>query len=99
MARATTVDIRRKKTEGVRIAMITAYDATFARLVDGAGADMVLVGDSLGMVVQRHADTLPVTLDEMIYHTRCVARSVSTAHLTTDLPFLSYQVSPEQALL
>ncbi len=99
VARATTVDIRRKKAEGVRIAMITAYDFTFARLLDGAGADMILVGDSLGMVVQGQPDTLPVTLDEMIYHTRCVSRGLVSAHLTTDLPFLSYQVSPEQALL
>ncbi|MCB9665167.1 MAG: 3-methyl-2-oxobutanoate hydroxymethyltransferase [Alphaproteobacteria bacterium] len=78
--------------------MITAYDATMARLVDRAGVDMVLVGDSLGMVVQGHDDTLPVTLDEMVYHTRCVSRGLERAHLTADLPFLSYQISPEQAL-
>jgi 3-methyl-2-oxobutanoate hydroxymethyltransferase len=69
-----------------------------ARLVDQAGVDMVLVGDSLGMVVQGHADTLPVTLDDMVYHGRCVARGLEQAHLTVDLPFMSYQLSAQQAL-
>jgi 3-methyl-2-oxobutanoate hydroxymethyltransferase len=78
--------------------MVTAYDYTMARLVDAAGVDMVLVGDSLGMVIQGHADTLPVTLDEMIYHTRCVSRGLKSAHLVADLPFMSYQVDPTQAL-
>ncbi len=86
------------KTAGEKIAMVTAYDYAMARLMDGAGADMVLVGDSLGMVVQGQADTLRVTVEEMAYHGRCVARGLTRAHLTLDMPFMSYQVSPAQAL-
>jgi 3-methyl-2-oxobutanoate hydroxymethyltransferase len=78
--------------------MVTAYDYTMARLVDEAGVDMVLVGDSLGMIVQGASNTIPVTMEEMIYHTRAVARGLARAHLTSDLPFLSYQVSPAQAV-
>jgi 3-methyl-2-oxobutanoate hydroxymethyltransferase len=81
-----------------RIAMVTAYDYTMARLVDESDADMVLVGDSLGMIVQGAANTLSVTLDEMVYHTRAVARGLRKAHLVSDMPFLTYQSSPEQAL-
>ena len=66
--------LKKLKTAGQKICMVTAYDATFARLFDEAGADVLLVGDSLGMVVQGHETSLPVTLDEMIYHTRCVTR-------------------------
>lgn len=99
MDRLTVLDLRKKKADHEPIVMITAYDYTMARMVDAAGADMVLVGDSLGMVVQGHKDTLPVTLDEMVYHTRCVSRGVARAHVVADMPFLSYQVSPEQALL
>jgi 3-methyl-2-oxobutanoate hydroxymethyltransferase len=86
------------KERGERIAMITAYDATFARMLDEAGADMLLVGDSLGMVVQGQDSTLPVTVDEMIYHCRAVARGTRRALLVGDMPFLSFQLSPEQAL-
>ncbi len=78
--------------------MVTAYDYTMATLVDEAGVDMVLVGDSLGMVVQGLANTIPVSLDEMIYHCRAVARGLRRAHLVGDLPFMSYQVSPAQAV-
>lgn len=99
MARSTVADLARKKATGGKIVMVTAYDVTMARLADAAGVDVVLVGDSLGMVVQGHADTLPVTLDEMVYHTRCVSRGLTAAHLCADLPFLSYQASPEQALM
>lgn len=98
MARTTVLDLQKMKAGNQKIAMVTAYDATMARLVDQAGADMVLVGDSLGMVVQGRPDTLAVTLDEMIYHGRCVARGLERAHLTVDLPFMSYQLSPRQAL-
>ncbi|MCA9572614.1 MAG: 3-methyl-2-oxobutanoate hydroxymethyltransferase, partial [Myxococcales bacterium] len=80
------------KADNQKIVMVTAYDYTMARLVDRAEVDMVLVGDSLGMVVQGHEDTLPVTLDEMIYHTRAVARGRERAFLLGDLPFGSYQV-------
>ncbi len=94
----TVPRIRRMKRDGKRIAMVTAYDATFARLFDDAGIDVLLVGDSLGMVVQGHDSTLPVTVDEVIYHCRAVARGTRRAHVVGDMPFLSWQVSPEQAL-
>jgi 3-methyl-2-oxobutanoate hydroxymethyltransferase len=97
--RHTVLDLRKKKADNDKIVMVTAYDYTMARLADKAGVDMILVGDSLGMVVQGHEDTLPVTLDQMVYHSRCVSRGLEAAHLVADMPFMSYQVSPEQALL
>jgi 3-methyl-2-oxobutanoate hydroxymethyltransferase len=98
--KVTVPDLRTRKAKaaGEKIAMVTAYDYTMARLVDEAGVDMVLVGDSLGMVVQGLSTTIPVTLDEMAYHCRAVARGLARAHLTGDLPFMSYQVSPAQAV-
>jgi len=93
------LDLRRKKADNEKIVMVTAYDYTMARLVDRAGVDMVLVGDSLGMVVQGHQDTLPVDLNHMVYHCRCVARGLTKAQLVADMPFMSYQVSVEQALV
>ncbi len=98
MKRTTVLDLREKKADNVKIVMVTAYDATMARLVDAAEVDMILVGDSLGMVVQGHEDTLPVTMDHMVYHCRCVSRGAKRAHLVGDLPFMSFQVSPQQAL-
>lgn len=89
---------RKSRDGGEKIAMVTAYDFTIARLVDEAGVDMVLVGDSLGMVVQGLSTTIPVTLDEMAYHCRAVARGLARAHLVGDLPFMSYQVSAAQAV-
>lgn len=86
------------KRDGERITMVTAYDATFARLFDEAGIDVLLVGDSLGMVIQGQDSTLPVTVDEVIYHCRAVARGTRRAHIVGDMPFLSWQVSTEQAL-
>ncbi len=83
---------------GEKIAMVTAYDASAARLADAAGVDVVLVGDSVGMVVQGQPDTLRVTLSDMAYHGRCVAAGLGRAHLCVDMPFMSYQLSPEQAL-
>jgi 3-methyl-2-oxobutanoate hydroxymethyltransferase len=94
----TVPDIVARKRDGVPIVMVTAYDATFARLVDSCDVDIVLVGDSLGMVVQGHEHTLEVTVDDMIYHARCVRRALRCAHLTVDMPFMSYQVSPERAV-
>ncbi len=91
-------DIRARKGVGPALAVVTAYDYVMARLLDEAGVDVILVGDSLGMVVQGLASTLPVTLDEMCYHGRAVARAAPRAHVVGDLPFLSYQVSPEQAV-
>ncbi len=90
--------LREMHAQGEKLAMLTCYDATFARLLDDAGVDCLLVGDSLGMVLQGQASTVPVTLDEMAYHTRCVARGNRTAWLLADLPFGSYQASKEQAL-
>lgn len=90
--------IRAAKERGDKLVVTTAYDATFARLLDEGGADVLLVGDSLGMVVQGLGNTLAVTLEEMIYHTRAVVRGAARAHVVTDMPFLSYQVSPEDAL-
>lgn len=98
MKRATVLDLRKKKADNEKIVMVTAYDATMARLVDRAGVDMVLVGDSLGMVIQGHEDTLPVTLEHMIYHCVCVGRGLSRAHLVGDMPFMSFQISPRDAL-
>ena len=99
-ARPVTVpDFLSARSRGVRLTMLTAYDYTTARLLDDAGVDSILVGDSLGMVMQGHPHSLGVTLDEVIYHTRCVARALKRALLIADLPFMTYQVSPEQAVL
>ena len=94
----TVPHLRARKHSGDKIVMLTAYDATMARLLDEGGADVLLVGDSLGMVVQGHQNTLPVTLGELGYHTRAVARGTRHALVVTDLPFMSFQVSPERAL-
>jgi 3-methyl-2-oxobutanoate hydroxymethyltransferase len=94
----TTSDIRTRKTRGEKLVMCTAYDATFASILDTAGIDILLVGDSLGMVIQGHETTIPVTLDHMIYHTRAVTRGAKRAHVVGDMPFMSYKVSAEQAL-
>jgi 3-methyl-2-oxobutanoate hydroxymethyltransferase len=94
----TVPDFMAAKQRGSRLTMLTAYDCTMARLLDSAGVDALLVGDSLGMVVQGHADSLSVTLDEMIYHTRMVVRGVRRALVIADLPFMTYQVSPQQAV-
>ena len=99
----TTLDVRKRKG-GEKLVMTTCYDATWARLLADSGTDMVLVGDSLGMVIQGQENTLPVTLDDVVYHGRAVARGLRAAgagawpHLTIDLPFGSYQESPQQAL-
>ena len=96
--KVATGDLREMKRRGEKIAALTAYDYLLARLVDGAGVDVVLVGDSLGQVVLGLDTTLPVTLDDMIHHARAVRRGVERALLVVDLPFLTYQVSPEEAL-
>jgi 3-methyl-2-oxobutanoate hydroxymethyltransferase len=98
MKRITALDLLKQKADSKKIVMVTAYDYSMARLAEAAEVDMVLVGDSVGMVIQGLEDTLGVTLDDMAYHGRCVARGLKRAHLTVDLPFMSYQVSPEQAL-
>jgi 3-methyl-2-oxobutanoate hydroxymethyltransferase len=100
--RVTIHELRRMKGAGERIATVTAYDATMARLVAAAGVDVVLVGDSLGMVVQGHESTLPVTLEHMVYHSAAVRRGLdrdrARAHLVADLPFGSYQASADEAV-
>lgn len=96
-AKAMTVpELVAMKGRGQKIVALTAYDASFARILDSAGIDIILIGDSLGMVVQGQTTTLPVTVDEMIYHTRCVARGTRRALLVADLPFMSYP-DPERA--
>ena len=86
----TTASLRKMKSEGDKIASLTAYDATFARLLDDAGIDVILVGDSLGMVIQGHDTTVPVQMEDMIYHCRSVARTRTRSLLMADLPFMSY---------
>jgi 3-methyl-2-oxobutanoate hydroxymethyltransferase len=98
LRQVTVPDFVAAKARGHRLTMLTAYDYTMARLLDDAGVDSLLVGDSLGMVVQGQADSLAVTVDEMIYHTKLVARGVRRSLLVADLPFMSFQISPKQAL-
>ena len=98
MKKVTINTLRKMKQAGERISMLTAYDATFARLIDAAGIDVLLVGDSLGMVVQGHATTLPVTMDQMVYHCAAVARATEHAHVVGDMPFGSYQGSADEAV-
>ncbi len=93
-----TINIRDMKRRRKPIVAITAYDHTFAQLADRAGAHMLLIGDSLGMVIQGHETTLPVTLDEMIYHSRIVARATQNAMVVADMPFMSFQLSSDQAM-
>ncbi len=93
-----TSPMLRERKGADKLAAVTAYDVAFARLADRAGVDIVLVGDSLGMVVQGLPNTLPVTLDEMIYHCRMVARGVVRAHVVADMPFLSYQASSDDGV-
>src|SRR5882757_8677237 len=94
--RAPDLLLMKKRHE--RIVMLTAYDATMARLLDQAGVDLLLVGDSLGNVILGLDTTIPVTLDAMIHHTRAVTRGANRALVVADMPFLTYQISPEQAL-
>ncbi len=93
----TVASLARMKADGEKIASLTAYDFSFARAVDAAGMDFVLVGDSLGMVMQGRATTLPVTMDEIIYHSRCVAPALERALLMVDMPFMSH-VNADDAL-
>ncbi|MEA1958294.1 MAG: 3-methyl-2-oxobutanoate hydroxymethyltransferase, partial [Chloroflexota bacterium] len=90
--------IKEMKQRGEKIAMITAYDYSTAKLVDEAGMPMILVGDSLGMVMLGYESTIPVTMDEMIHHTRAVARGAKNALIVGDMPFMSYHISTEDAL-
>ena len=96
-ARLTVPALAAMARDGPKIAMLTAYDASFAALAERAGIDVLLIGDSLGMVIQGHDSTLPVTLDDVLYHTRCVAAGCARPLVIADLPFGSYQASHDQA--
>ena len=96
--RTTIFDLQKRKREGRNIAMVTAYDATFAGIVEEAGIDVILVGDSLGVVVQGKEDTLSVTMEEMLYHTRIVASAAKKSLVIADMPFLSYQGNRDDAI-
>lgn len=98
MKTVTLSMLRSMKAAGEKITCLTAYDYSFAALLDRAGVDAVMVGDSLGMVIQGHETTLPVSLSDMIYHSRCVEQGCTRALLIVDMPFMSYQLSPEEAL-
>jgi 3-methyl-2-oxobutanoate hydroxymethyltransferase len=96
--RKTTADIKKMKITGEKIAMLTAYDFGISSILDDSDIDMILVGDSLGMVVLGYETTLPVTMEDMLHHTKAVARAAQKALIITDMPFLSYQISSETAL-
>ena len=95
--RTTLNKLQTMRSKGEKIAVLTCYDASFAALLEAQGVDVLLVGDSLGMVLQGHDTTLPVTLDDMVYHTACVARGSKQAFIIADMPFGTFQVSPEEA--
>jgi 3-methyl-2-oxobutanoate hydroxymethyltransferase len=94
--RLTHIDLARMRAEGERIGVLTCYDASFAHLLDACGVDVLLIGDSLGMVLQGHDSTLPVTLADMAYHTAAVARGSSRALIVCDMPFGSSQIAPQE---
>ena len=98
MQRITTTSLATLKQKAEKIVMVTAYDYPTACLVDEAGVDVVLVGDSLGNVVLGYQSTLPVTIEDMLHHTKAVVRGVKHALVVTDLPFLTYQTGPEDAI-
>lgn len=98
MKTVTLTTLKDMKRHGEKITCLTAYDYSFASLLDRAGVDMIMVGDSLGMVIQGHETTLPVSVADMVYHSRCVARGVNRALIIVDMPFMSYQESPQRAI-
>jgi len=95
--RTTLTKLQSMRSKGEKIAVLTCYDASFAALLEAQGVDVLLVGDSLGMVLQGHETTLPVTLDDMAYHTACVARGAKQAFIVADMPFGTFQASPQEA--
>ena len=95
--RTTLTKLQTMRDKGEKIAVLTCYDASFAALLEAQGVDVLLVGDSLGMVLQGHESTLPVTLDDMVYHTACVARGSKQAFIIADMPFGTFQISPQEA--
>lgn len=98
MARVSTTELKEKRLRQEKISMLTSYDYSTAAMVDAAGIDMILVGDSLGMVVLGYENTLAVTMDDMIHHTKAVARATSRSMVVGDMPFLSYHISPQEAV-
>ncbi|MGS0726576.1 3-methyl-2-oxobutanoate hydroxymethyltransferase, partial [Shewanella sp. 0m-11] len=98
MSKITSSTLRTFKQEGKKFTALTAYDASFASAFDSEGIDVLLVGDSMGMVLQGHSDTLPVTVDDIAYHTRCVRRGIERSLLIADMPFMSY-ATPEQTMI
>ncbi|PKN04482.1 MAG: 3-methyl-2-oxobutanoate hydroxymethyltransferase, partial [Deltaproteobacteria bacterium HGW-Deltaproteobacteria-9] len=98
ISRKTILDIKKMKKQGEKIAMLTAYDFGMASILDNSDVDILLIGDSLGMVILGYDSTLPVTMEDMIRHTQAVVRGSSKALVVTDMPFLSYQVSQETAI-
>ena len=98
ISRKTILDIKKMKTQGEKISMLTAYDYTMASILDESNIDILLVGDSLGNVVLGYDSTLPVTMEDMLHHTKAVSRAVKNAMIVADMPFLSYQISPKAAL-
>ena len=97
--RTTLTKLQTMRSKSEKIAVLTCYDASFAALLDAQGVDVLLVGDSLGMVLQGHETTLPVTLDDMVYHTACVARGAKQAFIMADMPFGTFQISPQEAFV
>ena len=95
--RSTLTKLQTMRDKGEKIAVLTCYDASFAALLEAQGVDVLLVGDSLGMVLQGYESTLPVTLDDMVYHTACVARGSKQAFIIADMPFGTFQISPQEA--
>jgi 3-methyl-2-oxobutanoate hydroxymethyltransferase len=97
-SRKTTADIKKMKEQGEKITVLTAYDYAISSILDGCNIDMILVGDSLGMVVLGYGTTLPVTMEDMLHHTKAVSRAANNALIIADMPFMSYQISPQLAL-
>jgi 3-methyl-2-oxobutanoate hydroxymethyltransferase len=97
--RTTLTKLQTMRSKDEKIAVLTCYDSTFAALLEAQGVDVLLVGDSLGMVLQGHETTLPVTLDDMVYHTRSVARGSKQAFIVADMPFGTFQISPQEAFV
>ena len=98
MAKNTVLTLAKQVTEGQKVTMVTSYDYTMASIVEAAGINMILVGDSLGMTMLGYEDTIPVTMDDMIHHTRAVTRATSDTFVVGDMPFMSYQASVEEGL-
>lgn len=98
MAKNTVLTLAKQASEGKKVTMVTSYDYTMASIVEAAGINMILVGDSLGMTMLGYEDTIPVTMDDMVHHTRAVTRATSDTFVVGDMPFMSYQASVEEAL-